>query len=111
MALGDPAKPSAVKRDGAARPISQDKLGYLFCGDLPRIPGGVHASLRKIFGLVAAFSEGQGGSCPTRAWTACTATSPPPREAWRRVSSWAPGMSGPWPAWCPRAGQAGLDIF
>lgn len=62
MALGDPAKlPPAVKRDGAARPISQDKAYGSFAATLPKDTRGVYyISLRKIFGLVAAFSKDKG---------------------------------------------------
>lgn len=59
MALGDPAKlPAAVRRDGAARPLDGDASYKAFAAGLPKETRGVYyLSLKKIFGLAAAFSK------------------------------------------------------
>lgn len=60
--LGNPAKLSeAVRRDEASRPISGDPAYAAFSKTLPRDTRGVYyLSLRRIFGLVSAFSKDRG---------------------------------------------------
>ncbi len=62
MVLGDPGKlPGAVRRDGAARPLGGDAAYKAFAADLPKETRGVYyISLKKIFGLAAAFSKDKG---------------------------------------------------
>lgn len=62
MALGDPAKlPGAVRRDRAVRPLGGDAGYKAFAADLPKETRGVYyLSLKKIFGLAAAFSKDKG---------------------------------------------------
>ena len=58
-ALGNPEKlSSAVRRDGALRPIAEDAAYAAFSKTLPEDTRGVYyVSLRKIFGLVSTFSK------------------------------------------------------
>ena len=57
LALGDPAKlPPAVRRDGAEKPISQDKAYSAFAATLPKATRGVYyLSLKRILELAAPF--------------------------------------------------------
>ncbi len=62
LVLGDPAKlPAAVRRDGAVRPLGGDASYKAFAAGLPKETRGVYyLSLKRIFGLAAAFTKDEG---------------------------------------------------
>ncbi len=62
LVLGDPAKlPATVRRDGAARPLGGEASYTAFAAGLPKETRGVYyLSLKKIFGLAAAFTKDKG---------------------------------------------------